>query len=61
MKNFIAIMLLSIGFVSSRANKLNMAPWMEGKIQQQVFAITKVMFHDVTIRLQPQDSMLIAL
>lgn len=48
MKKVITITLLPIIFISTRANKLTAAPWLEGKIQQQVFAITKVMFHDVT-------------
>jgi hypothetical protein len=42
---FILSLLISC---SVFAKKSDAGAWMEGKIQQQVFAITKVMFHDVT-------------
>ncbi|MBS1600540.1 MAG: vanadium-dependent haloperoxidase [Bacteroidetes bacterium] len=48
MKRLISIISLSIFFHLSYAKKSNDHSWMDGKIQNQVFAITKIMFHDVT-------------
>jgi len=48
MKKIITVIFLSIIYFSALAENFSATGWMEGKIQQQVFAITKVMFHDVT-------------
>src|SRR5882757_3378584 len=48
MKKIITIIFLSIISFSAPAENFVASVWIDGKIQQQVFAITKVMFHDVT-------------
>jgi len=48
MKKISVLVLFSFVSHGIHAQKFKTEPWMNGKIQQQVFAITKVMFHDVT-------------
>src|SRR4030095_12534678 len=46
-RSFICIIVMLIGR-TSQAGTFYSQDWIEGKIQEQVFAITRVMFHDVT-------------
>ena len=47
MKRSIVYIMIMMILCTSKAKIVHSQDWVEGKIQEQVFAITRVMFHDV--------------